>query len=366
MPTPKNSRLAPSPKSAESCGTHEGGRFAPKSDRRRGFLVGASAFALGMLLPFEHEAKASELPELALKLVDQSVASAAGLILARSEGLFTREQLSVQIESHPTTPEVGDHSDNVVLLVSAREYLRQRANGAPLRAFATNHADSPVSVFFRKDRMIRAPEDLVGKSIGYAGDPDSQIIFEWFLQKAGISRAKLKEVPSADWHALISGELDVMTARTGIDDPITLSARYPREAYAFSKAGIGLDFLDPRAYGVHAIGSVYATSEQAFSNADRLVRFLRAAIAGWSLVYDDTAKAARYLPSPEFDSAGFQSALERQRNYLRPGGQRYGEISRSRFSDLYQFMLQRRLVSTQLDFSRAVDERLIVEAYRRR
>lgn len=366
MPTPKNSRSASGPKSIGVSETHHGRKSTLKFDQRRTFLVGSSAFALGTVLPFKHEATASEIPELTLKLIDQSVASAAGPILARNEGLFARENLSVQLENQPTTAQLSDRQDNVVLLVSAREFLQQRAKGVSLRAFATNHADSPVSLFYRKDRRIRAPEDLVGKSIGHAGYADGQIVFEWLLQKAGISRANLKEVPSADWHALISGDLDVITARTSIDDPITLSARDPRNVSAFHNAGIDFDFLDPRAFGVHAIGSVYATTEQTFSNADRLVRFLRAVTTGWSLVYDDTTKAARSLSSAEFDSMALQGALERQRDYLRPGGQRYGEISRSRLSELYQFMLQRRLVSTQLDLSRVVDERSILEAYRRR
>ncbi len=56
--------------------------------------------------------------------------------------------------------------------------------------------------------------------------------------------------------------------------------------------------------------------------------------------------------------------FEQQREFLRPGGARFGETLRNRWNDLYAFMLQRRLLKRPIDLSRAKDPKLLAEAYR--
>ena len=97
------------------------------------------------------------------------------------------------------------------------------------------------------------------------------------------------------------------------------------------KAGITYETLDLRQYGIHALGTAYLA---AGVSPDRRL--------GARLSDLDQATL---MIGPETDSKSdrdmLRRALERERELLRPGGARFGEVLKNRWSDMYTFMVQR-------------------------
>jgi NitT/TauT family transport system substrate-binding protein len=292
-----------------------------------------------------------------LQLDGQSDTSAAGAIVAAKAGLFAQQGLDLKIERVENGSAIEDRSSIVVRLQNARDFLIARSVGAPLIAIAGNEVDSSVAFLFRRDRQIRSEQDLAGKSIGYDLNSDTGLIFEWFLAKNSVPRSRITELPTISGSkGIIDNKVDVLVGHLGIDD------------LALQKAGIAYEALDPRQYGVHALGTVYVTSEASVrQNPEALIGFLRALIAGWDLVYADNDRVLSMIGSEtdsKSDRDGLRRALERERELLRPGGARFGEALRSRWSEIYAYMFQRRLLKSPIDLSRATDARLLADAYR--
>jgi ABC-type nitrate/sulfonate/bicarbonate transport system substrate-binding protein len=301
---------------------------------------------------------APQSPPIILQLEGQTDASVAGAIVALKAGLFAREGLAVKIETvGDSNLALEDRFAVVIRLQDAHQVLLDRAKGRPVVAFAGNYIDSSVAFFFRRDRRIRSPDDLPGKSIGYDPHSDSGLIFEWFLDKNPISRSHINEVPSNPGSKrILENTLDVLVGHVGVED------------LTFEEAGISIEMLDPRQYGVHALGTVYVTNESAIEkNPDTLVRFLRALSEGWDLTYDKPDEAASMIlgPTTAPDKISLlKRALVGQRQFLRPGGGRFGEIPQYKWNELQSFMLQRRLLKSPIGLKRATNATIIAEAYR--
>lgn len=312
-------------------------------------------------------ASASEYPNAAatvqpipvlLQLVRQTDASAAGAIVASKAGLFAGEGLNVEIQNvEDDNSKLEAGSAIVIRLQSARQVLLNRAHGGPLVAFAANYIDSSAAFFFRPERRIRSPDDLLGKSIGYDPNSDSGLIFEWLLDKNPISRSRINEISNHPGpKQILDNTLDVLVGDIGVED------------LEFERAGIAIETLDPRQYGVHALGTVYATDETTIeTNSDILVRFLRALIGGWDLTYDKPDQAVAMIEAAKGESDKIPSlkrALDKQRQLLRPGGGRFGEVPQYKWSELQSFMLRRRMLNSPIDLKRATNVTMLAEAYR--
>ncbi|MGY4615519.1 ABC-type nitrate/sulfonate/bicarbonate transport system substrate-binding protein [Bradyrhizobium sp. USDA 4472] len=282
----------------------------------------------------------------------------AGAMVASKEGFFAQQGISVKFQRRPSGDARPDDGAAItVYLENARDFLIARASGASSVAIAGNYADSSVAFFFLRNSNIRSEEDLAGKSIGYDPASDTGLIFEWFMQKSSVARSSIIEIPSnPGLKGLVDGKVDVIVGHSGIEN------------LALEKAGLDYGTLDPRAYGVHALGTVYVTSESSIRQSpDALIRFLRALIAGWDFTYDKPDHAVSEIAAlndGDVDRNLLRRTLEQQREFLRPGGARFGDALRSRWNDLYAFMSQRRLIRTPIDLSKATDTKLLAEAYR--
>ncbi|MBR1092295.1 ABC transporter substrate-binding protein [Bradyrhizobium manausense] len=304
-----------------------------------------------------------------LKLVDQTVPSIAGLLRADQMGAFRDEAIALNI--------VGDGSENdlrkdisrvEVYLLPADKFLSMRAKGIKLTSFAVNAADSAVRLYFRRGSGVHALSDLTGRSIGCRCTTSETIVLELLLEKNGISKSGLTEVPHSGPDQLLTGGVDVLIASVGFDAPPEQEAKLNMQASASALSAAQIDSLDPRSFGVHVPGTFFATSEETLrKDPSVIVRFLRAVIKGWENVYEDTNASAKLLSerAPQLTRASLQSTLDLQRDYILPGGQRFGETSRSKLGELYSFMLRRRLLPAAIDLLGAIDERPLLDAYRR-
>lgn len=324
----------------------------------RFFTVCLIAFLLHPLNSIGLCAGAEPGSPVVVELVGPRDISLAGALVASKEGFFAQQGLSVRFFNPQEFDTSSDDGSTVIVrLQNARDFLIARATGAPLIAIAGNYVDSSVTFFFRRDRNIRSAQDLAGKSIGYDPNSDTGLIFEWFLAKNSVARSTIAERPiNPGLQGLLNNSVDVVLGHSGLDN------------LALEKAGVDYGTLDPRAHGVHALGTVYVTSESSVrQRPETLVRFLRALIAGWDYAYNYPDKAAALLTSATDSDAqrnALKRALQQQREYQRPGGIRFGEALRSRWSDLYTFMSQRRLIRAPVDLSRATDTKILTEAYR--
>jgi ABC-type nitrate/sulfonate/bicarbonate transport system substrate-binding protein len=296
---------------------------------------------------------------IVLQLVGPTDVSAAGAIMASKAGLFAREGLAVKLENiEDSNSKLEDPSAVVIRLQDAQQVLLNRARGLPVVAFAGNYIDSSVALFFRRDRKIRSLNDLLGKSIGYDSRSDTGLIFEWLLDKnPDFSRSHIAERPdNPGVKAISDNTLDVLVGHVGVEDA------------ALAKAGIATETLDPRQYGVHALGTVYVANQNAIEkNPDIFVGFLRALVAGWDLAYDKSGQAITVIEISEDGQNRMsleKNALRAQREFLRPGGGRFGEISQNKWSELQAFMLRRRMLKSPIDLKKATNMDLIAEAYR--
>ena len=111
------------------------------------------------------------------------------------------------------------------------------------------------------------------------------------LAKNSVARSRITELSSNSGpNGIIDNRLDVLVGHLGMDD------------LAPEKAGITYETLDPRQYGIHALGTAYVTTEASVrQNPDALIGFFRALIAGWELVYADLDQATLMI-GPETDS----------------------------------------------------------------
>jgi ABC-type nitrate/sulfonate/bicarbonate transport system substrate-binding protein len=297
---------------------------------------------------------------IVLQLLRQPEIATAGAIMASKAGLFDREGLTVRIEKiEDGNSRLEDPSAAIVIrLEDAQQALLDRARGLPVVAFAGNYIDSTVALFSRRERKIRSLDDLSGKSIGYDPRSDTGLIFEWLLDKnPDFSRSHISEkTDNPGWKAISDNTLDVLVGHVGIDDAL------------LGNAGVAIETLDPREYGVHALGTVYVADQAAIEkNPALFIGFLRALIAGWDLVYDKPDQAI-----PAIESAGdggsrilpVKTALRLQRPFLRPGAGRFGEIPQHKWTELQTFMLQRRMLKSPMDLKKATNTDLIAEAYR--
>lgn len=316
--------------------------------------------AIGFFASYPPTLANAQTTPIALQLVGQTDVSAAGAVMASKAGFFAREGLTVRIENIAVgrDPKVEDPEAVVIRLQDARQLLLDRANGISSVAFAGNYIDSSVALFFRRDRKIRSLDDLSGKSVGYDAKSDTGLIFEWLLEKnPTFSRSHISEMPDAPGAKAISDNvLDVLVGHVGVDDAMLRSM------------GIATDSLDPRQYGVHALGTVYVVDEAIIDKKpDMLVGFLRALIAGWDLVYDKPGEASAAIESMDDGQSRMlpvKAALRAQREFLRPGAGRFGEITENKWRELQAFMLQRRMLKSPVDLRKATNANLIAEAYR--
>ncbi|MBW7971553.1 ABC transporter substrate-binding protein [Bradyrhizobium sp. BR 10289] len=286
--------------------------------------------------------------------------SLAGVMMASKLGFFAQQGLSVKLQSLQGRDGGTDDTPSIVISIqNARDFMIARASGVPLVAIAGNYVDSSAAFFFRRKKNIRSEQDLAGKSVGYDANSDTGLIFEWFLTKNSVARSSLTEVPvNPGAKGILDDKIDVILGHSGVENLI------------FEKAGLDYGTLDPRAYGVHALGTVYVVDEISFrQNPDALIRFLRALIAGWDYTYAKPDQAIEEIASViggDIDRSMLKRALERQREFIRPGGARFGEALRNRWNDLYIFMTQHRMIKAPIDLSKATDTKLLAEAYRAR
>ncbi|MBU4274742.1 ABC transporter substrate-binding protein [Patescibacteria group bacterium] len=218
---------------------------------------------------------------LRLKWVDQ--AQFAGYYLTKSQGLYERKGLEVEIS--PGGPDISPAQMvaagvNNFGITGADQIILVRAKGVPLVALAVLYKDSPVTILSLKEKGIESPKDLEGKKVAVVYGRDEEVIYRALLAKEGVDSSKIDEVPSMPSPTEVIYSVD---ARVGyeLNCPILLNLM-----------GYEVNLIKPRDYGIRFYGDTLFTTEKMIKENPELVRnFVKASIDGWKMALQNPEMA---------------------------------------------------------------------------
>lgn len=325
-------------------------------------LAGTLALlAFSISSPSRPESKSSALngPKYVLKLNGPISASSAGVLVAVSDGLFAREGIEMELATGSNDADAisaATNSGMVVGLSSAVGFLKARADGAPIVAFATAQYVGPIEFFSLPTTRIATASDLEGKRIAYPALLEASVALRSVIEKNSIAQSRISVLESkAPVSDLLSSKVDIVVGRRDI------------EGLQLDRAGVDYRSVSPSSFGVQTVGAIYFANERAFARPRDLQKIISAIANGWTAAYSEKTRAASILseainshPSPESISA----FLDAHRRYLRPLGARFGELDARRLRSLQTDLVRQRIVREPIDLTRAVNYDIISEAYR--
>jgi len=343
-------------------------RKARRGRRGRYLIAGAVAccLAVGLLgLQLQSSQKNQLAPllsssnEYVLKLNGAIAPSSAGVIVALADGLFERNGLSVRLvrgtgDADAIASVAAD--DHFIGHASAAAFLKARAEGAPVVAFAASYIVSSVEFLALSNTRLLAPSDLEGKRIGYRPSLEISTLVQAFIAKNAVSQSSLQIVESESaLNDLLGGKIDVLVGHRDI------------EGQALERIKAGYKSLSPDSFGIHAMGPVYFAHERAFASPGAIEKFLIAIANGWNATYSDYDRTIPLIARSIDDKSSLDLIshfMDMQRRLLRPFGGRFGELDLRRLRVLQAQLLQRRIIQQPVDFARAVNYDILTEAYR--
>jgi len=209
----------------------------------------------------------------------------SGSYIADDQGYYADEDLDVTIL--PGGPDVAN--DAVVAagnadigLTNADNVARANAEGADLVIVAAGFQKQPFAILSSPDAPINTPDDLIGTRIGVPSADTA--LLDTFLSINDIDPGDVTIVPVGfDVAPLVSGEVD------------SLVAFYTEQPTAYTEA-TGVDGVTMLVgdYGLDVYAQVYAVRRESLEDPDardRITRFLRAEIKGWTDAVDDVQKS---------------------------------------------------------------------------
>jgi len=285
--------------------------------------------------------------------------SYAGALIALSDSLFQHEGLSVQLRSGKDDAEVTSAvavDPHVIGVASAQAFLKARAEGLPIVAFAASYIVNSMQFFALSAMRLLGPGDLEGKRIGYKAGLETSTILYAFIAQNSIAQSGLTIVESDNAVAdLRDGRVDVLLGHLEV------------EGQVLEKSGVPYRSLSPDSFGVHAMGPVYFANERAFSSSGNLERFFIAIAMGWNAAYADYDRSLPIIARAvgnEPSSVRLSRFMDAQRRFLRPSGARLGELDLQWLKNLQEQLLQQRIIQQPIDLTRAVNNDILAEVYR--
>ena len=240
-----------------------------------------------------HAGRATESPHpLAVTLsFDRPIsASAAPLVVAMTDGLFSSEGLAVTSKIAAGSPEaiasvVSGASEFALVDINALIRFRSQAP-APVKAVFVLFNKAPYAIVARKSRGIHVLSDIEGKTLGIADGDLSAGLWPALARQNGIhlDHVKQSRISAAVREPMLSaGQVDAVTGFS-YQSAVNLRDRgVPADDLAV------LRFAD---YGCVAYGfAVIVNPEFAAKRPDAVKGFVRAVIAGTNLTIRDEGHA---------------------------------------------------------------------------
>jgi NitT/TauT family transport system substrate-binding protein len=284
----------------------------------------------------------------------------AGEVVAARSKLFERNGIKIELK------ERAEGVDPIASVVNGYDtfgvtdsisFLMARSKGQPIVAFAAGFLESSIVFYSLEKSGIRAPQDFIGKRVGRRADTDSAIIYDALLKNTGLSRSQIREnATETDLEALLNDRVDVIPGHVG------------QQGFLLRQKGVPYTVIRVSDYGIHVPDTVYFTTEKfALDRPSVVQRVLQAIIAGWTMVYADTARSI-----PLIVAAGKGLTLEQvqlelaaQRDFVMPLSRRIAEFDEQQWKQLRAILTSARLMDGSVDLTRAVNYDILKEAYRK-
>jgi len=209
-----------------------------------------------------------------------------GEVAAIKKGFFTEQ--GIELEIVPGGPSV----DGVAGVASGQSATGQissspsvmlaRSAGMPVKAFLSGYQKHPFTYFSLKNKAIKTPKDMIGKTI--ATQPTAFILLRALLAQNGIAEDQVKMVNmGSDMNQLITGQADAVTGWLTNVNALDV---------------LGDNRVDMMLWdsGLQLYANVYyTTDDQIAKYSDVLERFTRGAAKGWGYVRNNQKEAVEML-----------------------------------------------------------------------
>ena len=242
-------------------------------------------------------------------------ASAAPIVVAMTEGLFSAEGLSVAANNVAGSPEaiarVASGASELAV-VDLNALIRFRDHGTvPIKAAFVLYNKSPYAIVARKSRGIRVLADIEGKTLGIADGDLSAGLWPALARQNGINLGHVRQsrISAAVREPMLSaGQVDAVTGFS-YQSAVNLRDRgVPADDLAV------LRFND---YGCDAYGfAVIVNPDFAAKHPDAVKGFVKALIAGTRATVRDTGRAVDEVLA-RMDEGSRDLELERLHTVLR-------------------------------------------------
>ena len=170
-----------------------------------------------------------------------------------------------------------------------QDLITARANeGVPVKSIGAI-VQEPLNIFLSlKDKNITKAEDLMGKTIGYAGTALSEAIVETTVKAVGGSIDDIK---------LIDVGFDLMSSMTTGNVDATIGCLVNHEVPAMEAEGFEVNYFFPNDYGMPSYyEAVFVAGDKTIDEqSDKLSRFLKASKKGFEYMKENPEKALDIL-----------------------------------------------------------------------
>ena len=330
-----------------------------------GLVTSVLALIFGLCAPFAATTKAADSTQRSASVTVKSNTaldpSVAGIIVGTSAGCFKRAGLTVELLAGHNDRETLDYvasTANSIGIVNAYSFLLARARSSPIVAFAAAYQRSPIVFYTLAKSKIRTPEEFIDRNVGYQPDEVTAIVYDALMAKNRVSRSRIKEIAVASEPALLAnGSVDVLPGNIG-------------QMHVFRRMGLDQYSIDPARFGVHAPGTVFFTQAEVLrTNPEIIRRFLKGLLDGWDAAYEDYSKSIPEIAAvigKEYGTEDIRLLMEQQREFLRPLGARFGELSRAQWSFSQNELLQQRRLTAPIDITAAFNDDILSAVNRQR
>lgn len=229
---------------------------------------------------------------------------------AMEKGYYEEEGLKVNVQ-------FPANANDAMSLVAAgkseiglyyqQDVIMARANqGVPVKSIGAV-VQSPLNIVLSlKEKGITEPDDLVGKTIGYAGTELSEALIKAIMEDAGADYSDVK---------MQNVDFDLMPAMTTGNVDATIGCLVNHEVPQMEKEGFEVNYFFPDDYGVpqYYEGVFLANDKLIESEPEVLAGFLRASAKGFQDMKDDPEGTLAILLAHQ-DKANFalDESVERQ------------------------------------------------------
>jgi len=273
-----------------------------------------------------------------------------GLYVAQEKGFFAQEGLTVDIQF---PPEMG--ADAVVASgkadfgISYQEGVTfSRAAGVPLVAIAAVIQHNTSGFAARTESGIETPADFEGKRYGGWGSPIETATLKALMDAVGKDSDTVENLSlgSMDFFAATEGSVDFAWIFYGWD------------GVAAKLKGIDLNYIPLADYdpALDYYTPVIATSEKKIAqNPQQVKAFLKAVSKGYQYAVENPEEAAEILlkAAPELDRELVIASQKYLADQYISDASRWGEMKLSTWKNYTNWLLERDLLDTEIDNSKA-------------